>query len=63
MTNVVINLNETRRRRSSALPQISDTLVSRAETLELVRAYASIKDPEARRIALDHLKSFSESQN
>lgn len=63
MTNVVINLSETRHRRSPAVAPTKSEQVTPRETLELVQAYASIKDPEVRRIALDRLKMFSESQN
>jgi hypothetical protein len=63
MTSDVINLEETRRRRSPVpAPEPAEQVTPR-ETLDLVRAYTSIKDPEVRQIALEQLKTFSDSQN
>jgi len=62
MTNVVINLADAVQRQDRSEEDGAGSIVTPAETLELVRAYALIKDPARRQAALDQLKRTAVSQ-
>lgn len=63
MANVVIDLAETVRLRSKKSPPAEDHDITPSETLELVRAYSQIKDPNVRQTALDSLKKIAVTQS